>query len=896
MEFKWYTADTSKVLEKIGSTENGLNEEEVQTRLKTYGRNILPEAQSPTIFSVFLLQFVSPLILILIAAAVAVMAIGEITDGIIILFVLVFNAVVGTVQEGKAQNTLKALKHFIEGTATVLRAGKTLIIPDHELVPGDIILLQEGEKVPADARVLLSRSLKANESSLTGESVPVGKISDALSTRITTVADQKNMVWKGTNIVSGNGHAVVVATGLATEIGKISAEISSIDTDMPLKKNMASLSRILMGIVLVVGVLIFVFGIISGESVREMFAIVVSITVSIIPEGLPIVITLVLARGVWRMTKQDVLVKKLEAVEALGQATVIAVDKTGTLTKNEMVLKKVYIGGRIFSINGEGYESKSASIALDATLIEPLDHPDLLLAGRIARFSANGRALFIEETKEWKVSGDPTEAAMAVFSEKVGFKDSSHEAQKIFELPFDYLTRFHLNIYSFNKKNFMSVVGAPEKVVDLCDKIWKNHRALKFSTKDKEQAKEMFLSLSREGYRVIAFSFNKNSEATADTEKLPSLIFGGFFAMKDPLRAEIKNSVMKAHDAGIKVVMITGDHKITAQAIAREAGISTGHDGVITGEELEKLSDLELLPRLADTTVFARVTPNHKLRIIELFRKRGDIIAMTGDGVNDAPSLSAADLGVAMGVTGTEVAKEASDLVLLDDNFGNIISAVEEGRNIYKSIKKVILYLFSTNLGEVLIVLGAMVIGLPLPILPTQIIWLNFVTDGFLDVSLAMEPTEDGLLKKKFARPKKYLIDKLMLVRIFLMALPMTVVTLLVFHGQIGTDMTKAWTMSLTIMAAFQWFNVWNCRSEEKSLFSLDPFSNKYLAGATALVISLQLFAIYNPFMQRILHTTALNISDWLIVISAAASIVLVEEIRKYFYRLRFFKKVGILT
>ncbi|MEK9132083.1 MAG: HAD-IC family P-type ATPase, partial [Patescibacteria group bacterium] len=406
---------------------------------------------------------------------------------------------------------------------------------------------------------------------------------------------------------------------------------------------------------------------------------------------------------------------------------------------------------------------------------------------------------------------------------------------------------------------------------------------------DEEKKKELesaFHQLAQDGLRVVAYAINFNvNRDVVVPETLPPLSFVGFFGMKDALRSEVKEAVQRVKSANIRVVMITGDHRLTATAVAKEAGIYQENDLVLTGEEIDTMSDMELEEKLARTSVFARVTPDHKLRIIQAYRKRGEIVAMTGDGVNDAPSLVAADIGVAMGKIGTEVAKSAADIVLMDDNFGSIVSAVEEGRSIYKTIKKVILYLFSTNLGETLTITGALLLGFPLPLLPAHIIWLNFVTDGFLDVSLAMEPKEEGLLRGNFAHPKKYLIDKLMTQRMFLTALPMTIGTLFLFNGYFETDLAKAWTISLTTLAVFQWFNAWNCRHESKSIFQMNPFSNKWLVGATAIVIFLQLFVVYNPFMQKFLRTTPLELSEWLIIVLIATSIILVEEIRKFFYR-----------
>jgi len=875
-----YTESISEIFKKFESKESGLNSEDVRKRLSEFGPNTLPESRAPGIFSIFFSQFLSPLIYILITAAIIVFFIGETIDAIIIFFVLIFNAFIGTIQEGKAQRTLAALQKFVETSATVLRDGKITILSDREIVPGDIIILQEGDKIPADAHIISENSLTVNEASLTGESSPILKTTENTIYDQKLIYNKKNIVFKGTNVVSGNGEAIVIATGLNTEIGKISKKITTIDTEIPLKKNIRSLSQMIVISVFIIGIILMTFGLMAGESLRQMFATVVSLAVSIIPEGLPIVMTLVLASGVWRMTKRNVLVKKLQAVEALGQAKIIAVDKTGTLTKNEMVLEKVYIDKKTFDIEGHGYE-QDGRILLDGNSIEPLDYPELVLAGRVASFCSNAHAVYVKEKDIWKVSGDPTEAALEIFAKKVGFKDGEQKSLKIFELPFDYITKYHATIHQFENKNFLTVVGAPEKILASCDRIWRAKKSEKLSSEERDELELIFSNMSNQGFRVIAFAINLDSEAIVTSDNLPPLIFGGFFGMRDPLREEVKTSVQEAKNAGIRIVMITGDHKNTAFAIAKDAGIVEKNNDIITGEDLEKLSDDELLKRFETCNVFARVTPEHKLRIIELFRKRGEIVAMTGDGVNDAPSLAAADLGVAMGKIGTEVAKEASDLILLDDNFKNIISAVEEGRSIYKTIKKVILYLFSTSIGEVLTISGAIFLGFPLPILPAQIIWLNFVTDGFLDVSLAMEPQEKNLLDKHFKKPTKYILDSLAVKRMIFMGVIISLGTLFIFTQFLDSGLEKALTISLTTLAVFQWFNAWNCKSENKSVFSINPFKNIFLIGSTIIVIGLQLLAIYLPFMQRFLHTVPLTISEWIYIILVGSTILIFEEIRK---------------
>ncbi len=889
----FYEQNITDVFERINSNEHGLTENEAKKRLLDYGPNKLPVGKVDSYFVIFLRQFQSSLIYILLFACLVIFLMGEIVDSLIILIVLIFNAIVGTLQEGKAQNTLLALKKITETKATVLRNGRELIVSDVEIVPGDILILQEGEKVSADARLIAVTNLKVDESTMTGESEPVQKMIEPLNQEGLTIADQDNMVFKGTNILAGSGRAVVVVTGVETVIGKISKELSAIDSEMPLKTNIRNLSKLIIIVVSIMSVILFLIGIFSGKTYLEMFGTVISLAVSIIPEGLPIVITLVLATGVWRMSKHNVLIKKLQAVEALGQAKVIAVDKTGTLTKNEMTVQKIFLpdnkageGSKFFEIEGNGYEPEGG-IRLLGNSIDPINHPELTFIGKISAFCSNARVLFSEEEKLWRVAGDPTEAAMLVFSQKLGFHKDSLEKENplLAELPFDYKLKYHATVHGADKNNILSVIGAPEEILNKCSHIYFENKIHHLSVEVKKQLESIFQQMSKEGLRIIAAATKINFAGIFKNEAVIELAFVGFIGMKDPLRSEVAQATKDAISAGIKVVMITGDHKITAQAIGEEAGIFQPGDEILTGQEIDTFSNDELMSKLSQVSIFARVTPEHKFKIINAYRSRGEIVAMTGDGVNDAPSLMAADLGVSMGKVGTEVAKESSDIVLLDDNFGNIVIAVEEGRSIYNIIKKVILYLFSTGAGEALTIIAATVLLMPLPILPAQIIWLNFVTDGFLVVALGMEPKEKGLLNGIFKKPRKYLVDKIMGLRILIMSTTMMIGTLILFSLYLNGDMVKAWTMSLTTLAVFQWFNAWNCRHESKSIFQMNPFSNKYLLAALLIVINLQLLLVYNPVMQNLFKTTTLSFAEWIIIILTTSTVLLTEEIRKYFYR-----------
>ncbi|MCK9344770.1 MAG: HAD-IC family P-type ATPase [Candidatus Pacebacteria bacterium] len=900
----WHTKTSEQVFSMLDTNGSGLDSVEASLRLLKYGENKLPEIASESLAIVFLRQFQSPLIYVLIAAGGAVLALGETIDAAVIFAVLFINAVIGSIQEGRAQNTLASLRKFVETRATVLRDGREVIIADENVVPGDILMVQEGERIPADARLISVRNLRVDEAALTGESTPARKIAEVLEGENIPTPERRNLLFKGTHVATGTGHAVVVGTGLDTEIGILAREIATISTDVPLKTEIEKLTRLIIFITALIASSLFTIGIIMGKAPSEMFLTVVALSVSIIPEGLPIVLTLVLATGVWRMGKQNALVKKMHAVEALGQVDILAVDKTGTLTKNEMVVQKIYTNNTFFNVGGVGYEPlgeifelENSRLGQNEKEIEIAVHPELLLVGKISAFSANAHVIWSDETNQWNLSGDPTEAAMLVLSQKLGFHKDILESESpiIAEMPFDYNLKYHAVLAKEGGQNVLSLAGAPEIILDFCDSIWKDGKKVLLSVEEREIIESILVAMSKEGLRVIALATQTDATDLPNMGGNPAATFIGFLGMHDALRAEVPSTILRAREAGIRTVMITGDHRITAQSIAQEAGIWKEGDRVLTGREMEHLSDDELLKIILNVSVFARVTPEHKLRIIRAYKKAGNIVAMSGDGVNDAPSLGAADLGVAMGGIGTEVAKEASDIVLLDDNLGSIITAVEEGRSIYRTIKKVILYLFSTSAGEVLTIAGAIILGYIVPILPAQIIWLNFVTDGFLDTALAMEPKEKGLLLEPRTKSARQLVDSLMATRMVLMAGAMALGTLYLF-GFYQDDPVKAWTISLTLLAVFQWFNALNCRSHRASILHMNPFSNIFLLGALFIVISLQIGAMYTSAGQHLLHTVPLSLSEWGIILGIASSIIVVEEIRKLIYRLYYDRKIPTLA
>ncbi len=871
----WNSRSIEDVYSALASSAGGLTEAEARARLAQYGQNVLPAPKKKGVASIFLSQFKSPLIYVLLAADAIVFFLREYSDGYIILFILVFNAVLGTIQEGRAENTLAALQKFVSTRAEVIRDGKDLNIADTDVVPGDILLLQEGGKVPADARLIEARNLKIAEAALTGESEPVRKIDGVLAGTLPT-AEQKNMVFKGTNVAVGTGKAIVVATGEKTVIGGISKKISEVATEIPLAKNLRQLARSVVFIVLGVIAIIFGVGLYEGQALQEMFISAVAIAVAAVPEGLPLVLTVTLAFGVSRMAKRHVLVKKLQAVEALGQAHEIGVDKTGTITKNELVIVRVIAEGETVDVAGIGYDPVPR-------IVNPA--PALLRAAEIASFCSNAHLSRREESSAYELIGDPTEGALEVFARKVGTsKEALLAANRLVaDWPFDYQKKIHCALYAHGAGFRLAVTGAPEVVAEHAKDFLTSGVSAPLTEEHKEKILQDFYKLSAEGLRVIAYAFTDAASEKTNPDELPPLTFGGLFAMQDALRPDIREKVLEAEAAGIRVMMITGDHAITAKTIAAQAGIWKEGDTIMTGAEIDALDDPAFAQRLSTTTVFARVTPEHKVRIIQSYRAEGKVVAMTGDGVNDAPSLVAADLGIAMGKIGTEVAKEAADIILLDDNFGDILNAVLEGRNMREGIRRTITYLFSSNFGEILLILLSLIFRTPLPLLAAQIIWMNVVTDTFFDISLALEPQDRSLMKRKRFVSKK-LFDRFMLGRLLLIAPILAAASFYLFVSHLN-DPEKARTLALTSLIVLQWFNALNCRSEERSIFQMNFFSNKFLTGTLVWVLALHAFALYTPFMNRLLRIEPLSLEEFGMIGAFASLIILAEETRKWFMR-----------
>jgi len=854
--------------------DTGLSVQSAAERLKTEGQNVLPEAPTDSLWFVFFRQFKNPLIYILLCAATIIFVIGLSLDAFIIGGILFFNAIIGTIQEGRTQNILASLKKFVMSDSVVLRDGKHVVVPDKDLVLGDIIILQEGSKVPADARLISANNLVVNESILTGESAGVLKDVEKLSGTI-PVADQKNMIFKGTFVISGFGKAIVTATGIDTEVGSIQKTLKEIHPEMPIQKDLEQLSRWILIFVLIFCVVLFFIGLFTGKPFRELLVMLTALFICVIPEGLPVVLTLVLVSGAYRMARKKVLVKKLQAVEALGRIETILIDKTGTLTRNEMMVSQVAFGGKVYSVSGEGYFAQGV-IQLDN---QDVSLEDKKVLQQIAQASILNHAEINYMPKEglFRIKGDPTEAAYTIFAEKVGVTPETLENQYtvIKEIPFSSEKRFHAGFYKGKDGSVEAyLVGSPEVVMEHSSSV----------SDGNENVLSNFL---KDGLRVVGVAHKTLKEGAAcDESSLNDMEFLGLLGIQDAVRQGVEKSIEQAHEKNLHVAMVTGDHKDTALYIAARTGIYRQGDDVILGEEFEKLGEQERMDIAAKTTVYARVSPHTKLEIVKTYHNMGEIVAMTGDGVNDAPPLAAADVGIAMGNIGTEVAKEAADVILLDDSFSSIMAGVEEGHHIFYALRRVILYFFATNLGEVFVVLIALVANLPLPILAAQILWLNLITDGFLDIALSMEPHETGI-RKYLDFKKLKLIDKGMLVKVVYMAIPMAIGSIAVFLWHYQADLPKARTLTLTTMAMFQWFNAWNCRSEFKSIFSLNPFANKWLILATVWVAFLQWLVIYTPYLQYVFRTVSISGYEWGIIALISSSIVVVEEMRKWMVRYR---------
>jgi Ca2+-transporting ATPase len=876
---KFYRMSTEQLEQELHTSSNqGLTSQEAARILHQLGPNVLPEGREPSLLAVFISQFKNPLLYMLLLAVVLILIIGTYSDALVICGVLLFNGILGTIQEGRARNIVASLKRLVTVSAVVLRDGHHKVVEDKELVPGDLILLHEGDKIPADARIIESQGLRVNESLLTGESLEVEK-QDMPINDDAPVFEQKNMVFKGTTIATGSAKAIVVATGKTTQVGQLQASLVSIEEDMPLKREIERLSYwILIMILLLCGSLLVV-GLLIGRSLSELLGLLTALFIAVVPEGLPMVFTLVLASGAYRMARHHMLVKRLQAVEGLGRTDVIIIDKTGTLTRNEMVVTRAFAGDRYYDVTGSGYSTKGQVFHNGQPVTESSDQDMIFLLAEIAAALDNAEIKEVVSEKQYQVKGEPTEAALGIFAYKLGKDREVIEDvyRKRYDMPFHTGLRVHAAFYEKEDQLFLLVAGAPETVMS-------------FSKNVTDQDKEALHRFLKQGLRVVALGYAVAPDSQPENwekyllENLKELQFVGIVGIQDAIRPDVAEAVHDARESGLNVVMATGDHAATARFVAEQTGIMRSGDRIIEGKTFHMLTTAEKEALdLEQLRVFARVSPQDKLELVRLWQSKNKLVAMTGDGINDVPSLMAADLGIAMGISGTDMAKDAADLVLMDDSFSSIVKAIEEGRHIFYTLRRVVLYFFSTNLSEVFVIVWSFIMQWPTPLLAPQIVWLNLVTDGFLDAALAMEPKERGLLGKSWLKriQKVGLIDRTLLSRIIWGAVPMALGSLWIFSRLYMVDLSKARTMTLICMAMFQWFNAWNCRSERLSLAHIGFFSNIWLIAATILVAGLQVAVVYVPILQNIFKTVPLTVQEWLLCILIAGTILVTEEARK---------------
>lgn len=896
----WHALRIEEIFKKLETSVRGLTAAKAEKRLSEYGPNELEEEKRITKLALLIHQLKNPLLVVLFAAALISFLVGKFIDTIVVGVVIAFNTSIGFFQEYKAEAALQALKSMAAPEADVIRdcpeKGTCLEmrVKAREIVPGDIILLDSGDKVPADARIFEAINLEIDESMLTGESTPVRKTAEPLNKDL-PVADRKNIAFAGTIVTQGRGKAVVVATGMKTEIGKIAKLIKETEkAETPIQKRTADLSKKLGLFALIAGSLILTVSLLRGFEFYQTFLFALAAIVSAIPEGLPAVMTITLAVGVNRMAKRNAIIRKLQAVDTLGSATVICTDKTGTLTTNQLTVQKIFMNNKMVKVTGVGF-APEGQFEIDGVSIDPKKDKSINLLLEIATLCNDAR-LRQHKTKDgyrWEIYGDPTEGALVVAAAKAGFQKEELEAKfpRVDEIPFDAKERFMVTFHKTPEENLkVYVKGAPETILEMCSDILENGQIKKLTPQKRERLLKVSTEMAGEALRVLAMAYQTieidNLDAFKENfkQKHVKLVFVGITGMIDPPRPEAKKAVQLCKRAGIKVVMATGDHKLTAEAIAKEIGILESGSKVLTGAELDNMSDDELDFLIEETSVFARVSPTHKYRIVESLRRKGHIVAMTGDGVNDAPALKAAEIGVAMGITGTDVTKETADMVLTDDNFASIVNAVEEGRVVFENIRKVVKYLIATNTGEILTILTALIFlsGVPLIFTPVQILWVNLVTDGLLDVTLAMEPKEEDVMNHPPRKPNEKIINKEIMMNTLYVGIFMMIGTLTVFTKEWNNgDIVRAQTLGFTTMAMFQVFNALNCRSRTKSIFKLGFFTNKYLFGAIAASVSLQVLATVLPPLKLALGTTPLSLWDWLTIILISSSVFFADELRK---------------
>ena len=871
-------------LKELKTSASGLGSEEAARRLKKYGPNKLEEEKPLGRLTIFISQFKSPLIYVLLGAAVISFLLSEYVDAGVIAGAIILNTIIGFFQENKANRALSRLREMIEHKALVLRDGREIIVDSSQLTIGDIIILQAGNRAPADGRIIEANNLQINEANLTGESVPSSKTVDKLA-KGAALTDQKNMVFGSTIVVRGNGKAVVTAIGAKSEIGKIASLVKTTEEEKtPLQLRLLRLSKFLGLAVVLVCLLVVGIGVWQGRDFFEMFIVAVAIAVAAIPEGLAVAVTVILVLGMQRILKQKALTRKLVAAETLGSTTVICTDKTGTLTEGKMQVSDIVIGEREFELKTMGgrqdsQEAKIVSLALQIGMM------------------CNDAVIEIPKDKlaEEKIIGAPTEVALLSAARQSGLNRGKllKIEPKIDELPFDSERKFMVTLHKGKDGNYILYEkGAPEKLLDKSGEFYHQGKTHNLTKEEREKLIKVYEKLTSAGLRVLGVATRQLKDLKWENKKEEkdwgvidqNLTFVGFIALKDPLRPEARETIKICRQAGIRPIIITGDHALTARAIAEEIGIKVRAEDIITGETLEKMDDKKLEELVKRIDIYARVSPHHKLRIVKALQARGEVVAMTGDGINDSPALKAADIGVALG-TGTDIAKETSDIVLLDNNFKTIVSAVLEGRIIFSNIRKVITYLISDSFCEVILIIGSIILGAPLAILPAQILWINIVNDGLPDFSLAFEKGDDGIMAAKPIKKKEPIINKEMKTIIFVAGLVRDLFVLAIFYYLLrhSFDLGYIRTIVFAAVGVDSLMYIFSLRSFKKPIWRLNPFSNLYLIGAVAFSLALLMGAIYWPPLQSILATVPLSINSWLLVVSTGFLSIIMIEIIKYY-------------
>ena len=887
--FPYHSLSTKDALSKLSTTQQGLSEEEVSIRIKKYGPNVIQEEKKLSPVILLLKQFNGFFIYILIIAAVISYFLDHLIDMYVILAVIAIDASIGFFQEYKAKNAISALKKLIVPTAKVYRNNQLSRVPAENLVPGDIIFLEEGDRIPADARIIELKNLTTVEASLTGESLPSQKDSSSLNGDL-ALADRKNMVWMGTFIAIGSAKALVVGTGNNTAIGTIARDIKQIKEPKSHFQKKSDRLALQMGLIAIASsILIFLIGFfIRGFEFAEILLVTMASLVSAIPEGLPAILAIVLAVGAFRMAKRNAIIRRLPATETLAVVDTIITDKTGTLTQNIMAVQKIFLPGEEeITVEGNGWKPKGNFLQNKGQLV-PLEDRQLSKLLHIASICSNAR-LVKDEGDGYKVIGDPTEAAIVVAAQKAGLNEESlaSKEKKIDDMAFNTKLRLRSSISYIikEKKKQLYVVGAPEVILKNSSKLLKLKTEKKLTNLEKSLILKQINSLTLKAMRVIAFAYKEIPDNIESVEEnlFNDLTYVGVVGITDPPRPEAKDSIEKARKSGIRVIMATGDHKNTAIAIARDLGFamkeSKEYPVAYTGEELEVLSSTDFERAVKNVNIFARLNPHMKLKLAETLQKNGSIVAMTGDGVNDAPALKKADIGISMGIIGTDVARESSDIVLADDNFASIINAIEEGRIVLKNTRNTSYFLVTTNFAEAITIISTMAIGFPLPLLPTQILWLNLVTDTGSALGLALEPGHDGLAEEQPKNPKEEILTKEVIPLTLLMSLTMVFLTIFAFafffyYG----SLEKARTASFIIMSTTQLFNALNMRDLKKSLFSIGFYSNKNLIKFLAISFVLILLVIYIPFTQSLFSFTYITPSELLILLFLSSSILWLGE------------------